>query len=90
MVKTVREKLLENRIARLERKLHCTNESTGTYANKLIEACEDGMLDWETLARECVAENSESDNGYVCAILDLDYDDEEEAYEASKHCTRRY
>lgn len=74
MRRFVKSKSIENRIAKLERKI-MKKESIGEFANKLIEACEDGYLDWETLARECVAENSESDNEHVCAMLDLDLDD---------------
>ena len=43
--------------------------------NKILELCEDGVLSWETVARECIAEMSEDDVSEMCSMLDIDVDD---------------
>ena len=45
------------------------------YAGKLIELCEEGVLNWETLAREALARLSEDEAEEICEIFDLDYED---------------
>ncbi len=46
----------------------------------LLKAAEDGLLSWEQLARELIAENSEDDNAEVVHTFELD-DDDEDGYE---------
>lgn len=45
--------------------------------NKIIELAENGILDWETIARECLQEMSEddvADMANTCEWLDEDED----------------
>ena len=75
--KSKNQKLLENRIVRLERAM---NESRDP-GELLLELAEEGMLSWETLARELVAETSTDDLKRTCALLDVcdfDLDDDED------------
>jgi hypothetical protein len=44
----------------------------------LLKAVEDGLLSWEQLARELIAENSEDDNAEVVHTFELDDEDEYE------------
>ena len=80
--KSKNKKLLENRIARLERAM---NESRDP-GELLLELAEEGMLSWETLARELVAEASTDDLKRTCALLDVcdfdtdDNDDDDDDY----------
>ena len=69
--KSKNKKLLENRIARLERAM---NESRDP-GELLLELAEEGTLSWETLARELVAGASTDDLERTCALLDVcDFD----------------
>lgn len=71
------KKLLENRIARLERAM---NESRDP-GDFLLELAEEGALSWETLARELVAEASTGDLKRTCELLgvcDFDHDDDDD------------
>ena len=43
---------------------------------RLIEAAEGGMLSWEAIARECLAQMSEDDVADVATALELDEDGE--------------
>lgn len=48
--------------------------------NKIIEFAEEGVLSWETIARECLAEMSEddvADMNNICGWVD-DEDEEED------------
>ena len=75
--KSKNQKLLENRIVRLERAM---NESRDP-GELLLELAEEGMLSWETLARELVAEASTDVLKRTCALLDVcdfDLDDDED------------
>lgn len=45
--------------------------------NKVIELCEDGILDWEDLARECVDYMSEDDVNDMASTVGW-FDDEED------------
>ena len=75
--KSNKQKVLENRIARLERSM---NESRDP-GDFLLELAEEGALSWETLARELVAEASADVLKRTCALLDvcdLDPDDEDD------------
>ena len=70
-----KRKLLENRIARLERNM---NESRDP-GELLLELAEEGVLSWETLARELVAEASTDDLKRTCTLLDVcDYDPDDD------------
>ena len=79
--KSSKQKVLENRIARLERTM---NESRDP-GDFLLELAEEGALSWETLARELVAEASTDDLKRTCTILDVcdfdrDDDDDDDDY----------
>lgn len=89
--KSKNKKLLENRIARLERAM---NESRDP-GELLLELAEEGMLSWETLARELVAEASTDDLKRTCVLLDVcdddyddDYDDDDDYWNESISCRR--
>ena len=51
--------------------------------NKVIELCEDGILDWEDLARECVAYMSEDDVNDMASTVGW-FDDEEDSDEENE------
>lgn len=73
--KNKNQKLLENRIARLERAM---NESRDP-GELLLELAEEGVLSWETLARELVAEASTDDLKRTCELLDAcDFDSDDD------------
>lgn len=73
--KSNKQKVLENRIARLERTM---NESRDP-GDFLLELAEEGALSWETLARELVAEASTDDLKRTCQYLDVcDFDPDED------------
>ena len=77
--KSKNQKLLENRIVRLERAM---NESRDP-GELLLELAEEGVLLWETLARELVAEASTDDLKRTCELLDVcdfDPDDDDDDY----------
>ena len=80
--KSNKKNVLENRIARLER---CMNESRDP-GDFLLELAEEGVLSWETLARELVAEASTDDLKRTCQYLDVcdfdpdDDDDDDDDY----------
>jgi hypothetical protein len=47
--------------------------------NELIELCEAGILDWETVARECLSYMSESaveDMGYCAGFIEEEEEEE--------------
>ena len=51
------------------------------YTNKIIELCEQGMLDWEDVARECMqymSEDQVEDMATSNEWVDDDDEDEEE------------
>ena len=89
--KSKNKKLLENRIARLERAM---NESRDP-GELLLELAEEGVLSWQTLARELVAEASTDDLNRTCALLDVcdfdpdDDDDDDDDYWNESICCRR-
>lgn len=72
--KSNKQKVLENRLARLERTV---NESISyDPAQVLLDAADEGVLSWEELARELIAEASADDLQRTCELLDLcDIDD---------------
>lgn len=73
--KSKNKKLLENRIARLERAM---NESRDP-GELLLELAEEGVFSWETLARELVAEASTDDLKRTCELLDVcDFDPDDD------------
>ena len=75
--KSKNQKLLENRIARLERAMNASRHP----GKLLLELAEEGVLSWETLARELVAEASTDDLKRTCELLDacdFDYDDDDD------------
>ena len=87
--KSKNKKLHENRIARLERAM---NESRDP-GELLLELAEEGMLSWETLARELVAEASTDDLNRTCELLDvcdfdLDDEDDDDYWNESIRCRR--
>ena len=89
--KSKNKKLLENRIARLERAM---NESRDP-GELLLELAEEGVLSWETLARELVAEASTDDLERICSLLDVcdfdhddDDDDDDDYWNESISCRR--
>ena len=90
--KSKNKKLLENRIARLERAM---NESRDP-GELLLELAEEGVLSWETLARELVAEASTDDLKRTCELLDVgdfdtdddDDDDDDDYWIESASCRR--
>ena len=45
--------------------------------SKILEMCEEGVLDWEAVARELLREASEDDLEYFCRVFDIDFDLEE-------------
>lgn len=69
--KSNKHKVLENRIARLERTM---NESRDP-GDFLLELAEDGELSWETLARELLSECQVEDLQRVCKNLGVADDD---------------
>lgn len=71
MRKNNKKKALENRIARLERKM---NEAVHP-ASLLLSLAEDGQLSWETLARELLSECQVDDLQRVCKLLGVADDD---------------
>lgn len=74
--KSNKQKVLENRIAKLERTM---NESRDP-GDFLLELAEEGALSWETLARELVAEASTDDLKRTCELLEVcDYDPDDDA-----------
>ena len=42
------------------------------YAAKLIDLAEQGLVSWEAIARECIAEMSTDDAYDVCVALGVD------------------
>ena len=89
--KSKNQKLLENRIVRLERAM---NESRDP-GELLLELAEEGMLSWETLARELVPEASTDDLKRACELLDVcdfdlddDDDDDDDYWNESARCRR--
>ena len=75
--KSKNKKLLENRIARLERAMNKSRDP----GELLLELAEEGVLSWETLARELVSEASTDDLERTCSLLDVcdfDHDDDED------------
>ena len=40
------------------------------YSDKVIELAENGILSWEEIARECIAEMSEDDIEDMCSICE--------------------
>ena len=73
--KSKNKKLLENRIARLERAM---NESRDP-GELLLELAEEGVLSWETLARELVVGASTGDLKRTCELLDVcDFDSDDD------------
>lgn len=73
--KSNKKNVLENRIARLERAM---NESRDP-GDLLLELAEEGVLSWETLARELVAEASTDDLKRACTLLDVcDFDPDDD------------
>lgn len=42
---------------------------------RLIEAAENGLVEWETIARECLAQMSEDEAEDVATALELDEDE---------------
>ena len=90
--KSKNKKLLENRIARLERAM---NESRDP-GELLLELAEEGVLSWETLARELVSEASTDDLKRTCELLDVcdfdtdddDDDDDDDYWIESVSCRR--
>lgn len=80
--KNKNQKLLENRIARLERAMN-ESRDPGDPGELLLELAEEGVLSWETLARELVAEASTDDLKRTCELLDacdFDSDDDDDDY----------
>lgn len=86
--KNKNQKLLENRIARLERAMN-ESRDRGELLLKLdedpgellLELAEEGVFSWETLARELVAEASTGDLKRTCELLgvcDFDPDDDDD------------
>lgn len=74
--KSNKQKVLENRIAKLERTM---NESRDP-GDLLLELAEEGALSWETLARELVAGASTDDLKRTCELLEVcDYDPDDGA-----------
>lgn len=43
-----------------------------SYAEKILKAVEDGILTWESVARELVAESSEDDLEYATKALGIE------------------
>ena len=72
--KSNKEKVLENRIARLERTM---NEAVHP-ASLLLSLAEDGQLSWETLARELLSECQVDDLQRVCKLLGVADDDDDD------------
>lgn len=88
--KSNKKNVLENRIARLERAM---NESRDP-GDLLLELAEEGVLSWETLARELVAEASTDDLKRTCTALDVcdfdpDDDDDDDYWNESIRRRRR-
>ena len=86
--KSNKEKVLENRIARLEQAM---NESRDP-GDLLLELAEEGVLSWETLARELVAGASTDDLNRTCRILEVsDFytDDDDDVWDESICRTNR-
>ena len=46
------------------------------FKNKVIELAENGILSWETIARECIAEMSEDEVEDMCQTCEWLDDDE--------------
>lgn len=44
--------------------------------NHVLEMCEEGILTWEAVARECIAEMSEDDVADMCRICEWDYNED--------------
>lgn len=85
--KSNKQKVLEGRLARLERSM---NESRDP-GDLLLELAEEGTLSWETLARELVAEASTDDLKRTCALLEIcDFDpDDDDLWNESIRRRRR-
>lgn len=49
--------------------------ASGKYSNKLIGMIEDGLLDWEMVARECIQRMSEDEVEDM--IRECDWDDDQ-------------
>lgn len=47
------------------------------YKTEILNLCEDGVLDWETIAREALAEMSSDDAEDMYNLLGLGIDDDE-------------
>ncbi len=45
------------------------------YANQVIELAENGILSWEEIARECIAEMPEDDIEDMCRTCDWPVDE---------------
>lgn len=84
--KSNKQKVLENRIAKLERTM---NESRDP-GDLLLELAEEGVLSWETLARELVAEASTDDLKRTCTLLEVrDYDPDDDDDDLWNESVRR-
>ena len=46
--------------------------------NHVLEMCEEGILPWETVARECIAEMSEDDVADMCRLCEWEQEEEDE------------
>lgn len=48
------------------------------HSTKLVELAENGVLSWEEIARECIAEMSEDDVEDMCATCGWPVDEEDD------------
>lgn len=58
-----------------------------TYSEKLIGMVEDGLLDWEMVARECIQRMSEDE--VEAMIQECDWDDDSPYAEFKRICIGR-
>ena len=61
---------------------------TRFYTNKVIEMCQEGILEWETLARECLSFMSEDDVEDMATssgLVDSQEEDEDDPWEEGRY-----
>ncbi len=68
----INKNTFESRISKLEKMIHCKNESTGPFAVQLYEAVGEGDIRWKDIADAFLEICDENTCMKVCAMLELD------------------
>jgi hypothetical protein len=51
----------------------------GSYKTKLLQMADDGLVSWETIAREYIQQNSDDHAECICDSLGLNDDESDES-----------